>query len=186
MGLLKELIFSVGKQHGAKQPTQDAKAWEALLLTHHPLPRRRSGGFVSPLAEYAMGAGADLPCPHFRGLGSPSQHQEHNSGSAIIMAKQYSENYSVISKYNSSSFRNAEDWRLFCSRENIPYQGKVKRKATIPKKRQKIKSHELLLVQRRQFLSAHPRTTRLYGVLHNSQLWTHLFYPPHYNVSVCC
>lgn len=46
MGLLKELIFSFGKQHGTKQPTftkaapptQDAKAWEALLLTHHPSP----------------------------------------------------------------------------------------------------------------------------------------------------
>ena len=95
MGLLKELIFSVGKQHGAKQPTftkaapahPGCKGTGGPTVDSPPFPRRRTGGFVSPLAEYAMGAGTDLPCPHFRGLGSPSQHQEHNSESAIIMAK---------------------------------------------------------------------------------------------------
>lgn len=36
----------------------------------------------------------------------------------------------------------------------------------MPKKRQKMKSHKLLPVKRRQFLSAGSRTTRLYGVLY--------------------
>lgn len=54
--------------------------------THSPLsPAAGDQEGFFPFAEYAIGASTDLA--HTSGLGGPSQHQEHNSKSLVIMAK---------------------------------------------------------------------------------------------------